>query len=85
MIGDVRWFTDWLSGIDEGDGLWFIKNHKTGTEFKMNERDLIDFIRRNAPRTRLAIGDKLHVLFKRIGFSGDCLPCAERQAWLNKL
>lgn len=74
-----------IESVEIADGRYLVHNRATGTSATMTRMQLADYIRRHAQSPEhVPIGDYLHEGLKRIGFTG-CLPCAERQAALNRL
>lgn len=66
-------------------GLYEVHDERKRTVYRMSRHQLADYIRKHArSEEHVPIGDYLHEGLRRVGFTG-CLPCAERQAKLNRM
>jgi hypothetical protein len=81
----TRWITEHISITELPDGRYFVFNGVTGDQHRFTEPTLIDYLQRHVTSpNHVPLGDYLHKFLKGLGIKG-CLPCAERQARLNRV
>lgn len=74
-----------ISSIELEGRRYDVTNTATGLRRVMSRHELADYIRAHARSPEhVPLGDYLHSGLQKVGFTG-CLPCAERQAALNRL
>lgn len=84
-MSKTKWFTEHISGVEMSPGIWHVANHETGERFDMTKDELARFLSANVSSSRhVPLGDYVARGTKALGIE-TCLPCAERQAWLNRL
>jgi len=81
-----RQHTKNIYSVHLGGNRYFVENTKTGEAFETEDvQALARYIRDDAKsEEHIPIGTAIHSLFAALG-AGDCVPCAEREGFLNRL
>jgi len=84
----VRKHTTHIQSVVLPSGVVWVKDdRRTPPVFTLeSELELACYVHQNSTDEEyVPLGDMLHGLFEKLGVRKPCLPCAERQAWLNQL
>lgn len=70
-----------------GDGSYYIENTQTGEHFTSRDVESIARYIRSYSQSpdHYPLGTFVHSALEKVGITRDCLPCAERQAYLDRL